>query len=95
MIWGCLSAKGVGEMTFIDGTMNVCGYTKIMADKMTPSLQKLGRGIFQHDNDPKHTQEFLKTITWTSGEREGNTTPQPKTICRNVCNTGIVHAEEA
>ena len=29
---------------------NACGYTKILADKMTPSLQKLGsRGIFQHD----------------------------------------------
>ena len=74
MIWGCMSAKGVGEMTFIDGTMNACGYTKILADKMTPSLQKLGRrGIFQHDNNPKHTakimQEFLKkkkvkTTTW-------------------------------
>ena len=76
MIWGCMSAKGVGEMTFIDGTMNACGYTKILADKMTPSLQKLGRrGIFQHDNNPKHTakimQEFLKkkkvkTMTWPS-----------------------------
>ena len=65
MIWGCMSAKGVGEMTFIDGTMNASGSTKILADKMTPSLQKLGRrGIFQHDNDPKHNarivQEFLK-----------------------------------
>ena len=33
-------------------------------DKMTPSLQNFGRrGIFQHDDDPKHTanitQEFL------------------------------------
>ncbi|MCI4393262.1 hypothetical protein PGIGA_G00155500, partial [Pangasianodon gigas] len=56
--------------------MNACGYTKILADKMTPGLQKLGRrGIFQHDNDPNHTakimQEFrkkkkLKTMTWPS-----------------------------
>ena len=34
-------------------------------DKMTHSLQKLGRrGIFQHDHEPKHTaemtQDFLK-----------------------------------
>ena len=50
-----MSAKS-GEITFIDGIMNACGYTKILADKMTPSLQKLGsRGIFQHGNDLKHT----------------------------------------
>ena len=76
MIWGCMSAKGVGEMTFIDGTINASGSTKILADKMTPSLQKLGRrGIFQHDNVPNYTtkikQEFLKKkkvkgMTWVS-----------------------------
>lgn len=55
IIWGCMSAKDVGEMTFIDGTMYPCKYTKILADKMIPSPQKLGRrGIFLHDNDPKH-----------------------------------------
>ena len=65
MIWGCMSAKGVGEMTFIDGTMNASLYTQILNEKMTSSLKKVGRkGIFQHDNDPKHTAkitlEFLK-----------------------------------
>ena len=54
--------------------MNACGYTKILADKMTPSLKKLGRRvIFQYNNDPKYTakirQKFLKkkkvkTTTW-------------------------------
>lgn len=79
IIWGFMSAKGFQEITFIDGTMNSCGYTKIMSDKLNPSLQNLGRrGIFQHNNDPKHTakitQEFLKflkkekvkTMTWPS-----------------------------
>uniref|UniRef100_A0A3B5A7E3 Uncharacterized protein n=1 Tax=Stegastes partitus TaxID=144197 RepID=A0A3B5A7E3_9TELE len=28
MMWGCLSAKGVALMIFVDGTMNTCGYTK-------------------------------------------------------------------
>lgn len=60
-----MSAKDVGEVTFIDGTMNVTGCTKILADRMTPSLHMLGgRGIFQHDNDLKPTaklaQEFRK-----------------------------------
>ena len=40
MIWVCRSAKGVGEMTFRDGAMNACGYTKILADMMM---------TFQHD----------------------------------------------
>ena len=75
MIGGRVSAKGVAEMTFIDGTMTACGSTKIQADKMTPSLQKLGRrGIFQRDDNPKHTskitEEFLqkkvKTMTGPS-----------------------------
>lgn len=26
------------DMTFIDGTMNACGYTKILADKMILSI---------------------------------------------------------
>lgn len=43
-------SNGVGKMTFIDGTMNACGYPNILADTMTPSLQKLGiSGMFQHD----------------------------------------------
>ena len=59
--WECdvwLLHQSVGEMTFIDGTMNACGYIKLLADKMTPSLKKPGRrGIFQH-NDPKHTAKI-------------------------------------
>uniref|UniRef100_A0A8C9R781 Transposase Tc1-like domain-containing protein n=1 Tax=Scleropages formosus TaxID=113540 RepID=A0A8C9R781_SCLFO len=30
MRWGCMSAKGDGEMTLIDGTMNAYGYTEIL-----------------------------------------------------------------
>lgn len=61
-------------MEFIDGTINICKYTKIVADKMATSLQRLNRrGIFQHDNELKHTKkitnEFLrkkkvKDMTW-------------------------------
>ena len=63
MIWVYMRAKGVGEMTSIDGTMNACGYTKILADKMTPSLQELGRrGLFQQGNGPKHTAKSCKGV---------------------------------
>ena len=76
MVWGCMSAKGVGELPFIDGIMDAAMYVKILESKMLPSLKKLGRqGTFQHDNDPKHaakkTEEFLRkkrvrVITWPS-----------------------------
>ena len=70
-------------MTSIDGTMNACGYTKILADKMTPNLQKLGRRkIFQHDNDPKNTAKIMqekkekkvKSLTWPSMSPDLNPT---------------------
>lgn len=36
MFCGCMSADHVRERTFIGNTMNVCVYTKTLADKMTP-----------------------------------------------------------
>uniref|UniRef100_A0A3B4U884 Tc1-like transposase DDE domain-containing protein n=1 Tax=Seriola dumerili TaxID=41447 RepID=A0A3B4U884_SERDU len=55
LTWGCMRGKGVGEMTFIDGATNAGLFTQILLEKTCPSLKKLGRrGIFQHDNDPKH-----------------------------------------
>ncbi len=72
LMWGCMSAAGVGELHFIDGIMN----SQILKEKMLPSLRALGRrALFQHDNDPKHTSKatvgFLKknkvkVIQWPS-----------------------------
>lgn len=67
MVWGCMSAFGVGELHFIEGTMNSTMYCEILEQKMIPSLQKLSRrAVFQHDNDPKHTSRmttaFLKRL---------------------------------
>ena len=65
LMWGCMSAAGVGELHFIDGIMNSEMYCSILKTKMLPSLLALGRrALFQHDNDPKHTSKatagFLK-----------------------------------
>ncbi|KAG2457390.1 TCB1 transposase, partial [Polypterus senegalus] len=71
LMWGCMSAAGVGELHFIDGIMNSTMYCSILKEKMLPSL----RALFQHDNDPKHTSKataaFLKknrvkVIEWPS-----------------------------
>ncbi len=65
LMWGCMSAAGVGELHFIDVIMNSQMYCSILKEKMLPSLRALGRrALFQHDNDPKHTSKatvgFLK-----------------------------------
>ncbi len=52
MVWGCMSAAGIGELQFIEGTMNANIYCDIMKQSMIPSLWRLGRrAVFQHDND--------------------------------------------
>ncbi len=65
LMWGCMSAAGVGELHFIDGIMNSQMYCSILKEKLLPSLHALGHcALFQHDNDPKHTSKatvgFLK-----------------------------------
>lgn len=46
MIQGSISARSVGEITFINGTMNICEYTKIMTEGVTSTLEKPGKGGF-------------------------------------------------
>ena len=73
MVWGCMSAAGVGELDFIEGNMNSNMYCEILQQSMMPSIQKLGRrAVFQHDNDPKHTSKtttaLLKWLRWWTGQ---------------------------
>ena len=63
MVWGCMSAAGVGELHFMKGNMNSSMYCETLQQSMIPSLQKLGhRAVFQHDNDPKHTSKMTTTL---------------------------------
>ncbi len=39
LMWGCMSAAGVGELHFIDGIMNSQMYCSILKEKMLPSLR--------------------------------------------------------
>ncbi len=43
LMWGYMSAAGVGELHFIDGIMNSQMYCSILKEKMLPSLRALGR----------------------------------------------------
>ena len=52
LLWGCMSAAGVGELHFINGIMNSQMYCEILKEKMLPSLSaRRSRAHFQHDND--------------------------------------------
>jgi hypothetical protein len=59
MMWGCMTAKGVGYACRIDGNLDSELYTHILDDEFLETLEyyELGRDeiIFQQDNDPKHT----------------------------------------
>lgn len=63
MVWGCMAANGVGNLRFMEGTMNKTMYIEILKDSYIPSTQKLGlaeNAIFMHDNDPKHSSNLVK-----------------------------------
>lgn len=63
MVWGCMAASGVGELVFIDGTMDKMVFLNILKENLHKSADKLdlaGNFHFQQDNDPKHTAHIVK-----------------------------------
>jgi len=58
MMWGCMTAHGVGISIRVEGTMDQHQYLTILKDGLLPTIAhyRLNREdvIFQHDNDPKH-----------------------------------------
>lgn len=64
MIWGCISAAGVGEMTRIEGIMKKEDYLHILKQHLHKSAEKLGiRDTFKfyQDNDPKRKFHIVKS----------------------------------
>ncbi|QRW15697.1 Transposable element Tcb2 transposase [Rhizoctonia solani] len=69
MVWGCVTANGVGHLYCIDGHLTAVHYTKILKEELCGTMADLSIPVcctvFQHDNDPKHTakvtQEWLNT----------------------------------
>lgn len=61
MLWGCMTAEGVGYACRIDGRMDSTLYTSILSDELIQTINYYGldksRTIFQQDNDPKHTSQ--------------------------------------
>jgi hypothetical protein len=59
MVWGCLTAKGLGQICHIKGNMVMSLYMDILDDEFLGTLHDLEINktdiYFQQDNDPKHT----------------------------------------
>ena len=63
LVWGCMSAEGVGNLHLIEGIMNHVMYIDILKQNLRSSAIKMDIGnpfIFQQDNAPKHTARKAK-----------------------------------
>lgn len=73
MMWGCMTAQGIGYACRIDGTMNAELYTSILEDELLQTLEYYGVEtndmVFQQDDDPKHTSH-LATQWFSDNEME-------------------------
>jgi hypothetical protein len=62
MVWGCITATGLGRLCRIDGNMDMKLYCEILGDEFLGTLSDLDikkKDIyFQQDNDPKHTSKM-------------------------------------
>lgn len=65
LMWGCMSAAGVGELHFIDGIMNSQRYCSMLKKKMPPSHCALRRhALFQHDMTMRPLFDFWRRTGW-------------------------------
>ena len=63
MVWGCMASAGTGRLFKLEGMMKTDQYLGILQNVMWPSMRDLfggAGGIFQYDNDPKHTAKATK-----------------------------------
>ncbi len=63
MVWGCISAYGMGSLQALDATMNAERYIKVLEQPMRPSRQC----VFQQDNAKPHTAAI--TTAWLRSRR--------------------------
>lgn len=65
MIWGCMSGKGMGEMTVITSSINAQVYVEILDTFLIPSIERMfgdGSILFQDDNASCHRAKSVKTF---------------------------------
>ncbi len=70
MVWGCMSACGMGSLHIWKGTINAERYIQVLEQHMLPSRRRLFQGrpcIFQHDNARPYTASI--TTSWLRRRR--------------------------
>ncbi len=70
MVWGCISAYGMGSLHVLEGTMNAEKYIKVLEQHMLPSRRRLFQGrscVFQQDNAKPQTAAI--TTAWLCSRR--------------------------
>lgn len=63
MVWGCMSAKGVGTLHFVNGLVNAQKYIDILRNSLIPSVETLtgnDEWTFQQDGASCHTAKITK-----------------------------------
>ena len=72
MVWGCMSACGMGSLHVWKGTINAEKYIQVLEQHMLPSRHHLFQGrpcIFQQDNARPHSASI--TTSWLRRRRIG------------------------
>lgn len=83
MVWGCMAAAGVGNIVFIESTMDKMQFLDILKNNLKPSAIKLGlsdKFWYQQDNDPKHTAGIVKLWLLYNTPKQLKTPPQSPDI---------------
>ncbi len=63
MVWGCISAYGMGSLHVLEDTMNAERYIKVLEQHMLPSRRR----AFQQDSAKPHTAAI--TTAWLRSRR--------------------------
>jgi hypothetical protein len=83
MVWGCVSASGIGNLVEINAKMDAKHYIEIINSNLYASAERMGirdNFIFQSDNDPKHTSRLAKSWFTENGVEQIEWSPQSQDL---------------